>query len=74
MSSPLAYISIDKFQHITRIANNSEYDILVSIKPIKPKRKYTDIALVAKGTFAIYEKSMDLSRLSISFINGEKNE
>lgn len=72
MSYPLINIHIDKLKHITKITNGSQYDILISIKPTKPKRRFIDIALVAKGTFVIYEETLDLSKISISFINGEK--
>jgi len=68
-------ISIELIYDFLKISNGSDYDVMVSIKPIKPKRKFTDILLVPKGTFLVHElrdgKDIDLSKLSISFLKEE---
>lgn len=69
----MSSVTIEIFLDITKITNDSPLDLLISLKPIKPKRKYFSILLVAKGTFAIYESPLDLSKISISFIKGENN-
>lgn len=66
--SKVQIIMIETLKHITKITNKSNLDMILSIKPVKPKRKYIDILLVKKCEFLIYENEIDLSKISISFI------
>ncbi len=67
--SKVQIIMIETIKHITKITNKSNLDVVISIKPVKPKRKYIDILLVKKGEFLIDENEIDLSQISISFTN-----
>lgn len=51
---------------ITRIDNSSKQKLIVSVKPIKPKRKYISVYLVPPLSFIIIDKTIDLNKLSFS--------
>lgn len=74
MRNPNEYLLIEKSGYITKITNESELDVIVSIKPIKPKRKYVDMLLVPRGQFLVHEVEIDLSRISISFVDGHSGK
>lgn len=62
-------LKIERIDHVTKITNNSGYDLLISWKPIFPKRKYRSFYLVAKDCYVIIEWELDLSTISITFQN-----
>lgn len=51
----------------TKIKNDTDFDCFIRINPIPPKRKFTDIFVIKKGTIFIFEYVLDLSKISIYF-------
>lgn len=52
---------------ITIFENHSDYILYISVKPIKPKRKYETIAVVQPGSFIINDVlKLDLTSLSFT--------
>lgn len=61
-------IDIDKELKLVKFTNNSDYKIIISLMPVKPKRTYKDIALVPHGNYIMYENTeLDLTTLSFRF-------
>jgi len=61
---------IEKIGHIIRISNSSEFCMIISLVPIKPKRKYIDIRIVKPGEFVIFDDldyRIELKDLSFRF-------
>jgi hypothetical protein len=58
-------LKIEKIGHVTKITNNSPFDLIVSETPIPPKRKYVDRILIKKGYSLTFE--IDLTLLSFKF-------
>ena len=61
--------SVSQKHGITKLVNNSKFTLIVSILPIKPKRKYTKAIIVPPHSFKIYDCSsmgdeLDLTTLS----------
>lgn len=67
-----ASIHIQYLGHCTQIVNDSEFDIIISIKPRKPKRKIIDYRCVQKGTQVIFEEKIDLKDIYLSFLTDER--
>lgn len=65
-SFSLEYIRQDD-RSFTRIKNETEFDCMIKINPIAPKRKFTDIYLVKKGTSLMFEGFLVLPEISIFF-------
>lgn len=62
--------SVNQEGAITKFVNNSDMDLWVSLVPIKPKRRYSDICVVPSGEFRIYDHSpIDLTKVSFRLIN-----
>lgn len=65
-------IQIEEQQGFFKITNDSEYDLMFSIKPVKPKRKFTDVFFIKNRTSQTFEKmhgdALDLTTLSLSFL------
>jgi hypothetical protein len=60
------YIEHDAY--VTQISNDSSYDCIIQLRPIPPKRKYTNILLVKNETFLILDQAkLDLKDISITF-------
>lgn len=59
-------IQITQENDVITFVNNSEYILLISIKPIKPKRKYTPVALVNPKSIIIWDYKIDITMLSFS--------
>ena len=47
--------SISHEDNILKIVNDSRFNLWVTLIPIKPKRKYTDVLVVRPGSFLIME-------------------
>ena len=66
---------VEQNENLTIFTNNSSYDLWISLKPIKPKRKYHDIMVVAAGQFVIYDHTdLDLSKVSFSLNHKHKGK
>jgi len=50
-----------------KISNHTNLNLILSIKPIKPKRKIINIDIIFPGFFSIIEEEMDLKNLYFSF-------
>lgn len=62
---------------MTGIENTTKYNLLVSIKPIKPKRKYIDVILVPPDSFKLFTQpdfQMDLTKISFTLEEPYKEE
>lgn len=46
---------VEQTDKITIFTNNSNFDLWISWVPLKPKRKYVDICVIAAGSFVIYD-------------------
>lgn len=62
-------LEIKQNGNITMITNHSQYKLIISILPVKPKRKHRDYLLVAKQTFYVLEHGLDLTSISFRFVN-----
>ena len=65
-------LTIDLYQENdikhTRIENNTPYKIIISEKPIPPKRKPRDILIIESGGFMIMDGwDFDFEKVYISF-------
>lgn len=60
-------LKIEKLGKITKFTNYSNMNVIISILPIKPKRKYIDIFLIRAREFHIYEDEIDMTKISIRF-------
>jgi hypothetical protein len=65
------FLTILKKDHTCKIINHSNFDILLSIKPKKPKRKIIDFFLVKRNSYIILEDDLDFSKIYISFEGAE---
>lgn len=61
-------IVLESGNGVIRITNNSNMDMIVSLKPIPPKRKYLDVDIIKKGTSLIQDGTLRLERIAISFV------
>ena len=61
------FFKIEKNGNITKFTNFSEYIIVISLKPIKPKRKYKDLFVVRAREFLIDEYNIDMNIISFRF-------
>lgn len=61
------FLLIRRDQEGFKIINQSGYDVIISTKPIKPKRKITDLFFIADGCWLFYEQDFDLSKIYVSF-------
>lgn len=52
---------------ITRIDNSTKQTLIVSIKPIKPKRKHIDVIIVPPLSFKIFDGVDNLNLAKLSF-------
>ncbi len=52
---------------MTKIINNSKYNLILSKIPEKPRRKYYDIYLIMSGSYIIFDDSFDITKLSLRF-------
>ena len=59
---------IKQIKHITEFVNDSDFDVMISWKPVKPKRKVTDELLVQKKSRLIIEIPIDLKKIYLSFL------
>jgi len=64
---------IERFNGITKITNRTDLDSVISIKPIKPKRKFNDILVIKRGSYIMLETSLDLAKVAISFVSNNIN-
>ena len=55
---------IDQNESMTHITNNSCKELVVSVRPIWPNRKYREIEIIKGHSFVILEGKIDLSTLS----------
>ncbi len=62
---------IEKMDNITKFINHSDYKIFLSLRPVKPKRKYYDFLLIHPNSFMIIEYELDFTQISIHFEKGE---
>lgn len=62
-------LEIEQNGHVTMITNHSQYKLIISILPIKPKIKHRDFFVVAKQTFRIDEHGLDLTKISFRFVD-----
>ena len=53
-------------ERLTEFENKTDLNLLISIKPIKPKRKYDDLLVVPPRSFKIIEDRLDLTKLSFT--------
>lgn len=60
---------VEQIGNVTKITNDTEYVLLISIRPIPPKRKYVDVRLIPPGQFIILEAEIDLSTVSFRLEN-----
>lgn len=65
MSDELGFTVYQK-SGITRIDNSSKQMLIVSTKPLKPKRKYTDVFIVKPLSFIIIDHPINLHELSFT--------
>ena len=75
------YFTIEQFEErITKFTNSSGYDVIASLIPIKPKRKYIDVILIQKEQYNVCDFPVDLTKLSFRFLknpmpaHGENDE
>lgn len=61
------FLLVERLGKITKISNQSDFDVFISIKPVKPKRKIIDFLLVKNGCHIIDESEIDLTQIYISF-------
>lgn len=58
---------VEQIGKATKFTNNSEFDIMISILPIPPKRKILDKDIIPYKTFLILDGNIDLSNVCLSF-------
>jgi len=51
---------------VTKIVNNTRHNLVISVKPIKPKRKHRDVFIIKPGCFMLDENHLTLEQLSFS--------
>lgn len=54
---------------ITGIENTTDMNLVISIKPIKPKRKYVDVILVPPNSYKMFtdpDFQIDLTKISFT--------
>jgi len=66
MDNTKKLLIIEEHVDCTTIINRSGFNVFVSIKPKKPKRKHVGFSVVESGYFNILDK-LDLSHISITF-------
>lgn len=59
---------IEHIGDCTKFTNDSEFDVIISAKPRKPKRKIIDYRVVQRGTYLLVEETIDLKNVYISFL------
>ena len=64
--------SVEQKGNVTIFENTTDMYIEVSLKPVKPKRKHMGILIITPGKFVIYDRPLDLSKLSFSFTTREE--
>lgn len=52
---------------LTIIENHSNLNIIISLKPVPPKRKYNDIILIRPNSFKLFDKHYKIDLTTISF-------
>jgi len=68
MNKELLDFNITQSGDVTVFTNDTDMDVVISIIPVKPKRKYIDILVVFRGKHVIYDKgSIDLSQICFRF-------
>ena len=72
------YIKISHIDGVWQISNLSEFDLVISQIPIKPKRKNTECFLISPGRFLLIdvkrnEVTLDITKLSFQFKPIEKS-
>ncbi len=63
---------VEKIGDGIRINNYSKYELIVSLIPTAPKRKYVDILVVNPSCYIFYEGEIDLSKVSFRLIKNSK--
>ncbi len=58
--------TVTQTKPVTYIENNSTLNLIVSIRPIKPKRKHHSILVIKPGCFIIDENNLVIEQLSFS--------
>lgn len=55
---------------VTRIVNSTPYSIMISEKPVPPKRKPKDLRLIRSKEFFVMDgQELDFERIYLSFVN-----
>ena len=61
------FLTIDTMEFVTKIMNHSDFNIKLSFKPERPKRKIIDFMIIPAHSFRIDESHLDFSKIYISF-------
>ena len=61
------FLTILKKDHVCKIINHSDFNIKISFKPVKPKRKIIESILIVKKSYYLCEYDLDFSQIYISF-------
>lgn len=61
-------LKIEKVRECVKITNNSPFDLIISEKPIPPKRKYINRVLIKTKQCIIFDHPIDLTTISFSFV------
>ncbi len=60
-------LEIEQNAHVTTIKNHSQYKLIISVLPVKPKIKSRDFMILPKQMFWIDEHGLDLTKISLRF-------
>ncbi len=71
MTDPELMFKVEQIGVSTKITNNSNYDLWISMEPVKPQRKRIDICIIPPGQFRVYKQPIHINRLSFRLLNTE---
>lgn len=60
---------INQIGHVTEFTNRSQFTAVISMKPVKPKRRVLDVFVVKEGSSLITEHPVKIEDIYISFLN-----
>jgi len=67
-------ISITLVGNLSLVRNTSDFDVVITKTPLKPKRKHIDTYLIPRQKSLIIEEKLDWSNHSISFKRRQEDE
>lgn len=70
----LLLFKVEQIGNAIKITNNSQFNLLLHLMPIKPKRKIVKFCIIPRDSWQMHDYDFDLSRIFFSLeIKGEKD-